>query len=120
MICSPFSMYSSLFSPLKVDSDPFNNSYLKNYNSSREGRKPRCLNVFPFEGLMAEVLVTNRMEWCGVRWLLQKQGQSGGQMCTGRNTDTPSRSLMFTLVISNLPGICQPACFPLKELVSLK
>lgn len=30
--------------------------------------------MFPFEGLMAEVLVTNRIEWCAVRWLLQKQG----------------------------------------------
>ena len=30
--------------------------------------------MFPFEGLMAEVLVTNIVEWCAGRWLLQKQG----------------------------------------------
>lgn len=30
--------------------------------------------MFPFEGLMAEVLVTNRVGWCAGRWLLQKQG----------------------------------------------
>lgn len=31
--------------------------------------------MFPFEGLMAEVLVTDRVEECAAgRWLLQKQG----------------------------------------------
>lgn len=31
--------------------------------------------MFLFEGLMAEVLVTNRVEWCAGRWLLQKRGE---------------------------------------------
>lgn len=48
---------------------------------------------------------------------ITETGKSGGQMCTGRNADTLRRSLMFTLVISNLPGICLSVHIsPLKRL----
>lgn len=41
-------------------------------------------------------------------------------MCTGRNADTLSRSLMFTLVISNLPGICLPVLISPQRAVDIK
>lgn len=47
----------------EVDSGPLNNSHTeRKYRSSGQGRKQKYLNVFPFERLMAEVFVTNRVE----------------------------------------------------------
>lgn len=51
---------------------------------------------------------------------ITETGKSGGQMCTGRNADTLSRSLMFTLVISNLPGICLPVLISPQRAVDIK
>lgn len=52
---------------------------------------------------MAQVFVTNRVERYAGRWLLQKRGNLEDRCVQAA---TQSRSLMFTLVISNLPGIC--------------
>lgn len=90
-------------------------------------RKQKYLNVFPFEGLMAQVFVTNGVEcWkmastetgeglggCGV--------ESGGVRVRIWRTDvyrqrTQSGSAVFTLVIFNLAGICLTVR-TLKELV---
>lgn len=90
-------------------------------------RKQKYLNVFPFEGLMAEVFVTNGVEcW---KMASTETGEGGGRGVGSVGgvgvriwrTDvyrqrTQSGSAVFTLVISNLAGICLTAR-TLKELV---
>ena len=51
--------------------------------------------MFPFEGLMDEVLVTNRVKWCAGRWLLQKQGNLEDRCVQGRNTGSKSASDVY-------------------------
>lgn len=120
-ICSPVCVCFNLFFFPTVDSAPFNNSHAqKNYKSRGEGRKQTCLNVFPFEGLMAEVLVTNRMECCAVRWLLQKQGNLEDR-CVRAETQTHWVGLWCLPWLSPIyqASVCL-YLFPLKELSTLK
>ena len=74
----------------------------------KEAEMLKCVSIWRANGWS----VCYRVEWSAGRWLLQKRQKSGGQMCTGRNADTPSSSqmLMFTLVISIKSPIC-PASF---------
>lgn len=74
----------------------------------KEAEMLKCVSIWRANGWS----VCYRVEWSAGRWLLQKREKSGGQMCTGRNADTPSSSqmLMFTLVISIKSPIC-PASF---------
>lgn len=71
----------------------------------KEAEMLKCVSIWRANGWS----VCYRVEWSAGRWLLQKRQKSGGQMCTGRNADTPSSSqmLMFTLVISIKSSICR-------------
>lgn len=78
-------------------------------------RKQKYLNVFPFEGLMAEAFVTNGVE-C---WKMASTERGGGVRIWRADVyrqRTQSGSAVFTLVISNLAGICLTVR-TLKELV---
>lgn len=102
-ICSLSSMRFNIFFPLPIQ-PLLMTLILKELQVQWRGREAETLKCF-------SIWRANGWSVCYQRsgvvcWkILQKQEKSVGQMCTGRNADTLSRSLMFTLVISNLPGI---------------
>lgn len=110
---------STYFFPT-VDSAPFNNSHAQKNYKSRGGKEAdmlKCVSIWRANGWSA-CYQQNGVLCC--KMAITETGKSGGQMCTGRNADTLSRSLMFTLVISNLPGICLPVLISPQRAVDIK
>lgn len=90
-----------------VDSAPFNNWSTRKTQRSpmkreKEAEMLKCVSIWRTNGWSACYQQSGVVCW---KMAITETGESGGQMCTGRNADTQSRSLMFTLVIFNLRGI---------------